>query len=311
MLKIIVAVATNGVIGRGDKLPFNLPADRRKFKDITLGHPVVMGSNTFRSLPKQFRPLPGRENIVLSRNPNAQMDNVTHVLWWKEILHRAETEDMFVIGGSRVYELALDHSDELFITRVHAEVEGDTFFPELDMSDWKLLSSEEHAQDEENEFAFTWEVYERIPRISPHNPFIEMRNCRTDEQRRAMKEILDAGVCPFCASNFHRWHKKPLLWSGDHWFVSENMWPYPGSKIHLVAFLKYHAEGPEDMSVAEFGELHTILVWAMKEYGIKGGGLYMRFGECLWTGGTVRHIHAHIAAKAELGGEAIKFYLGS
>jgi len=311
MLKIIAAVATNGVIGRDGKLPFKLRSDLQSFKDITGSCPVVMGSKTFESLPKHIRPLPGRENIVLTRNPNALMVDVTHVLWWEEILHRAETEDMFVIGGAKMYEVALDHCDELYITRVHAEIEGDVFFPPLDMSDWKLISSQDHAQDEDNEYAFTWEVYERIPRVSPHNPFIEMRNCRTGEQRKAMKEILDAGVCPFCASNFQRWHTKPILWSGDHWFVSENMWPYPGSKIHLVAFLKYHAEGPEDMSVAEFGELHTILNWAAKEYSIKGGGLYMRFGECLWTGGTVRHIHAHIAAKAELGGEAIRFYLGS
>ncbi|MFZ2769694.1 MAG: dihydrofolate reductase [Minisyncoccia bacterium] len=311
MLKIIVAVSENGVIGRGNDLPFNLPADRRRFRDITGSSPVVMGSNTFVSLPDRFRPLPGRENIVLTRNPNAKLDGVTFVLWWKEILHRAETEDMFVIGGAKIYKVALDHCDELYVTRVHAEVEGDVFFPELDMSDWKLLSSEEHAQDEDNEYAFTWEVYERIPRISPQSPFIEMRNCRTDEQVKAMKEILEAGVCPFCPENLARWHKKPILWTGNYWVVSENMWPYAGSKIHLVLFLKTHAEGVEKMPSGAFEELGTILRWASSKYEIPGGGFYMRFGECIWTGGTVRHIHAHIAAKQDLTGEAIRFYLGS
>lgn len=304
MLNIIAAVADNGVIGQKNGLPFRLKDDLKRFKEKTSGHPVVSGKTTYFSLPAKFRPLPGRENIVLTHHPETiEKERVTIATDFETVANRGKSEEIWIMGGAEVYRQALPFAQEMHLTRVHASVEGDVHFPEWDPEEWNLVSSERHEADEDNEFPFTWEKYVRRYR------FIEMANCRTGEQRRVMQEILDTGVCPFCPENLQRWHLKPILWSGKHWVVSENMWPYPNTRVHLMLFLKTHAEGPADMPEGAFEEILTVMRWAEKEFGIKGGGLYMRFGECLWTGGTVRHIHAHIAAKAALDTEPPKFYL--
>ncbi len=168
-LSLIVAAAENGVIGRDGDLPWRLPADLGRFKRLTVGHPIVMGRKTYESIG---RPLPGRVSIVLTRDAAwaAGNDTVLVATTLDQATRAASqangvsTDEAFVIGGGEIYRLALPHADRVHLTRVHTTVEGDATFPELDKSEWRLISSEKHPADEKNEHDCTFEVWERIER---------------------------------------------------------------------------------------------------------------------------------------------------
>jgi dihydrofolate reductase len=161
-LSLIVAFAENGVIGRRGELPWRLSADLQRFKSLTMGHAVLMGRKTFQSIG---RPLSGRRMIVVTRQDDYRAEGVEVVHSLKEGCRRAaeqgETE-VFVIGGAEIFRAALPNADQLYLTRVHATIDGDTFFPPLDSKTWRLVSSEPHAADAKNEYATTFEIYERI-----------------------------------------------------------------------------------------------------------------------------------------------------
>lgn len=154
MISIVVAIAENGAIGYKNDLLWHLPADLKQFKEMTTGHSIIMGSRTFRSLPKGA--LPNRRNIVLSRTqqdfPGAEWAASPEVAL--ELV--GEEAEAFVIGGAQVYEQMLPYTDKIYLTRVHADFpEADTFFPELDMSEWVELSRTEYPADEKNRYATT------------------------------------------------------------------------------------------------------------------------------------------------------------
>ncbi|MCE8174098.1 dihydrofolate reductase [Porphyromonas gingivalis] len=154
MISIVVAIAENGAIGYKNDLLWHLPADLKRFKEMTTGHSIIMGSRTFRSLPKGA--LPNRRNIVLSRTqqdfPGAEWAASPEVAL--ELV--GEEAEAFVIGGAQVYEQMLPYTDKIYLTRVHADFpEADTFFPELDMSEWVELSRTEYPADEINRYATT------------------------------------------------------------------------------------------------------------------------------------------------------------
>ena len=154
MISIVVAIAENGAIGYKNDLLWHLPADLKRFKKMTTGHSLIMGSRTFRSLPKGA--LPNRRNIVLSRTqqdfPGAEWAASPEVAL--ELV--GEEAEAFVIGGAQVYEQMLPYTDKIYLTRVHADFpEADTFFPELDMSEWVELSRTEYPADEKNRYATT------------------------------------------------------------------------------------------------------------------------------------------------------------
>jgi dihydrofolate reductase len=159
---ILAAVAENGVIGRGGKLPWHLSDDLRHFKELTMGHTIVMGRRTWESIG---RPLPGRQMVVVSRQPDyeaAGCQVVSSLDDALEIAGQIDDDETFAIGGAEIYRLALPRADRLYLTRVHAKVEGDTRFPELDASQWRLLESQRHEADEKNDYPFSFEVYRRI-----------------------------------------------------------------------------------------------------------------------------------------------------
>lgn len=132
-LSLIAAVAANGVIGRGNDLVWREPQDQRHFADTTRGHPVVMGRRTWESLPARFRPLPGRRNLVVSRNPAFEAPGAECVGSLAEALERvAEAPQVFVIGGAALYAEALPRADELILTEIGLALEGDTHFPTWD-----------------------------------------------------------------------------------------------------------------------------------------------------------------------------------
>ena len=129
-LSIVAAVARGGVIGRDNAIPWRIPEDARHFRLLTMGYPVVMGRRTWESLPDGYRPLPGRRNVVLSRDPGWHAKGAEHAGSLAEALRMLDgTRQVFVIGGADVYAAALPTADELLLTEIDADVEGDTLFP--------------------------------------------------------------------------------------------------------------------------------------------------------------------------------------
>jgi dihydrofolate reductase len=156
---LVVAVARNGVIGRDNQLPWKLPADLAYFKRVTMGHPIVMGRRTYESIAK---PLPGRENIVVTRKRDyvAPGCTVVHGLdaAWRAA---AGADEICVIGGTTLFEETLPIADRIHLTEVEAEVEGDTFFPALDRSEWLEHEVTHHAADARHTYPFRIVVLER------------------------------------------------------------------------------------------------------------------------------------------------------
>ena len=158
-LSCIVAVSENGVIGRDNCLPWKLSADLRRFKQLTTGHAIIMGRKTFDSIG---RPLPNRTSIVMTRDLDYAPTDVMVVHSLDEAVAAChDQEEAFVIGGEAVFREALPRTERLYLTRVHASVEGDAYFPEPDLTDWKLVQQERHLEDDKNNYAFTFQVHER------------------------------------------------------------------------------------------------------------------------------------------------------
>ncbi len=159
MLSIIAAIAHHGIIGSGNSLIWHISEDLRRFKAITLGHPIVMGRKTFDSLG---RALPGRTNVVITRQSDLQADGCTVVHSLDEALALfPEHEEIFVIGGGEIYAQALPRAQRLYLTEVDADYEGDTRFPDWDRSQWLLTEREEHPHGAQFPHPFTFLTYER------------------------------------------------------------------------------------------------------------------------------------------------------
>lgn len=159
MLCVVAALSENRVIGRNGRLPWHLPDDLKRFKALTMGFPILMGRRTYESIGK---PLPGRTSVVLSRNPDFAVEGVTVVKSWKEAL--AETKDaerVYAIGGAAVFRQALLDAQRLYLTVVHAVLDGDTFFPEVEETQWKVLEDDYHPADEKHGFPFSFRIYGR------------------------------------------------------------------------------------------------------------------------------------------------------
>ncbi len=165
-LALIVAMAENGVIGLNNQLPWYLPEDLKYFKHVTLGKPIVMGRKTFESIG---RPLPGRTNIVISRNHNwPAPEGVKLVASIEEAIELAEsiaiidgTEELMVIGGAQIYSAAFDRADTLYLTKVHSSVKGDAYFKGFVENDWALKSEQRFEAAGNNPYDYSFCVYER------------------------------------------------------------------------------------------------------------------------------------------------------
>src|SRR5690606_847240 len=143
-LSAIVAISNNNVIGKDNELPWYLPADLKYFKKITINHPVIMGRKSYEAIGN---PLPKRTNIVLTRDPYYLSSNILVAHSLEEAIALAydiDPEEAFIIGGAEIFEIAFPFLDRLYITEIHADFDGDTFFPEWDQSEWKLISEEAH-----------------------------------------------------------------------------------------------------------------------------------------------------------------------
>ena len=163
MLSLIAAVARNGVIGKDNQLLWHLPGDMRHFRETTRGKPVIMGRKTWESLPEAFRPLPGRHNIVVSRDPAYQASGATLAGSLADALRQAEAktnaEELFIIGGAELYRQALPLADRLYLTEIEQDFDGDVFFPEVQPQDWEEISRQPSQGTTGPLFSFA--VYQR------------------------------------------------------------------------------------------------------------------------------------------------------
>jgi len=165
MISQIVAVAKNRVIGKGNTLPWRLPDDMKFFKETTIGHHVVMGRKNYESIPAKFRPLPDRMNIILTRQKKYETiggGRISSSI--EEAIEFGKTcgKETFIIGGGEIYALAMPYTERLYITEINAEIDGDVFYPELDMSQWKEVSRVHHPIDEKHQYSFDFVIYDKI-----------------------------------------------------------------------------------------------------------------------------------------------------
>lgn len=159
MISLIAALGRNREIGFENKLLWRLPDDFKRFKELTLGHPVIMGRKTFESIGK---PLPDRKNIVITRAPQYQAEGCFLAHSFGEALALAENDsEIFVIGGAEIYTIALQEAGRMYLTYVDTEIDADTFFPDFLEEEWRVVSTEYHPADEKHAYGFTFKTLER------------------------------------------------------------------------------------------------------------------------------------------------------
>lgn len=162
-LAIVVAKASNNVIGNNNQLIWHLPADLKHFKEITSGHPIIMGRKTYESIG---RPLPNRRNIIISRNKKLRIEGCEVVNSLEDALKLvSEEKSVFIIGGANIYQQSMFLANTLYVTEVHQNFEGDAFFPEIDKNIWKETERHNHKPDEKNTIPYSFITYKKFKKI--------------------------------------------------------------------------------------------------------------------------------------------------
>ncbi|MFT3683093.1 MAG: dihydrofolate reductase [Ferruginibacter sp.] len=158
-ISLLVAAAENNAIGKNNQLLWHLPNDMKFFKNTTWGMPVIMGRKTFESVGK---PLPGRTNIVITRQADWQADNVVTATGITDAIKKAaatNAKEAFVIGGGEIYKEAMHLASIIYLTRVHAAFNGDTFFPAIHENEWELVSNDDFEADEKHQYAYSFQKW--------------------------------------------------------------------------------------------------------------------------------------------------------
>ena len=159
-LNLIVAMANNRVIGKDNQMPWHLPADLQHFKSVTMNHPILMGRKTFESIG---RPLPGRRNLVISRNPELAIDGTeTYTSIDDAVAACDDVEEIMIIGGSTLYQQTIDRADRLFLTFIDLDTDGDAHFPDWKHLDWQEVDREAHEPDDKNHYHYEFVTLNRI-----------------------------------------------------------------------------------------------------------------------------------------------------
>ena len=159
IISLIAAMSSNRVIGVNNTLPWKLSADLKRFKQLTMGHCLVMGRKTFESIG---RPLPGRTTIVVTRQDNFKSDGVIVAHSIDEALHAASGEEVFITGGADLYKQTINLANRIYLTVIEKEFQGDAFFPEFNPDDWKITFQEQHEPDDQSPYQFAFLNYDRI-----------------------------------------------------------------------------------------------------------------------------------------------------
>ena len=163
-ISLIVAVSKNQVIGKDNKLAWNLPDDMNYFSNMTQGHSVIMGRKNWESIPKKYRPLPNRKNIVITRNNNFKDKGAIVVNSIEKAIEKSrssEEEEIFIIGGGEIYNLGLDYVDKLYITEIYSDIDGNTYFPKWNTKNWLEISRMSHPKDDKHKFDFDYVIYKK------------------------------------------------------------------------------------------------------------------------------------------------------
>jgi dihydrofolate reductase len=162
IISVIVATANNLVIGKDNQIPWYLPADLKYFKKTTLNHHILMGRKVYESIGKA---LPKRTNVIITRNPFYIASNCITVHSLEEGIELAKAngeKELFIIGGGQIYDIAMPYADKLYWTTVDLDVEGDVYFPKINIENWRMISEENHEKDDKNEYNYSFLIFERI-----------------------------------------------------------------------------------------------------------------------------------------------------
>lgn len=160
MLTMIAAAAENNALGKDNDLVWHLPDDFKRFKRLTSGHHIIMGRKTFESFPKL---LPDRTHVIITRQEDYSPEGTIVVNSIEEAIRVSKLDEQaFIIGGGEIYKMGMEHAEKIELTRVHGEFDADTYFPEINEDEWKLVKEQFHEKDERHDHSFTYLTYERI-----------------------------------------------------------------------------------------------------------------------------------------------------
>lgn len=314
---IVVAMASNKVIGKDGKLPWHIPEDLKYFRNLTKGHPVIMGRKTFESILSRLggHPLSDRTNIVLSRyhDLNHWGKNVITASSFEDALDKASkapkiSDKVFVIGGESVYYQALPFATRMYITMLFRHFDGDAFFPEID-STWgspNIINDEAH--DSDDKIRYTFLEYSRHPeKAYPIKKVVDPTNARDEEYKEVITKIMAEGKCPFCPENF-KYHKEPILREMGDWFLTKASWPYENAEHHFLIIGKKHKENLDALFSFDMYVVLALAKHAVQDFKLEGGALTLRFGDTEYTGATVCHLHFHLIIPQK--GKTVNFPIG-
>ncbi|HEX8103985.1 MAG TPA: dihydrofolate reductase [Solirubrobacteraceae bacterium] len=287
-VSLVVAHSRNNCIGRGGELPWRLPSDLRRFREITMGGTVVMGRRTFESIPPAFRPLPGRRNLVLSRDPGYVVEGA-EVFSDLDAALAACGRDCFVIGGAAVFAEALPIADRIYATLVDSEVEGDTFMPALREDEWRCVAAEGPLLEDGHAITFR-------TLIRHQEPLYDEGAAREEDQRERMRRLDAAGVCVFCPPHAREEQPDPPARSGEHWYVTRNRYPYPGTAAHYLIIPHRHVTAFDELPDAAGAELWAMRRWLKERLAPLATATVERSGDMRLNGGSIAHLHTHFVA---------------
>lgn len=288
MISLIVAHSKNHVIGNKGDIPWHLPEDLKRFKKLTDGHAIIMGRKTFESIG---RPLPNRRNIVITRSDTYSHSGIEVAQSLDEALELARDDsEIFVIGGGEIYKQALTKANKVYATILDTEIEGDTYFPRLNLDDWALTNLEKHHNDEQK-ISYYYANYERRDK---QTKLYYIDAGRSLEQIFQMEDLETRGTCIFCEDHFKREHREPIEIETDHWIVTKNDYPYEHTELHLLYVPKQHVNTLSELSNAALQEIPELLVKIEKHYKLTSYAQFMRVGDFHYNGASVHHLHGHI-----------------
>lgn len=301
IISIIIAVSDNDVIGLGGDIPWVLSNDLRNFRRLTLGHKIIIGRKTHESILQRLgRPLDNRQTIVVTRQKGYSVPNhcqVVHSL--EEALKAARDEtEIFIIGGAEIYTQAMSYAHRMYITTVHIQSQGDTFWHKDDTITWKQVFSETHKRDAHNEHNYTFQILERkeLTKKTPKETYVDLKSARVAEQLKIMEVIDNEGFCPFCPEHYSKSELEPVVKQGKYWHIRKNRWPYKNTRTHFIIIHNKHVEKLFEVSPQATQELFKLIQWLEQEYRITSGAIGIRFGDITKNGATVRHLHAHFVS---------------
>jgi dihydrofolate reductase/diadenosine tetraphosphate (Ap4A) HIT family hydrolase len=297
VIALVVAHSRNRTIGRDGDMPWHLPSDLRRFREITTGGQVIMGRKTYESLPDAFRPLPGRRNMVLSGNPGYAAPGA-EVFGSLTAALEAVDGDCFVIGGGQTYREALPLADRVYATEIDADIEGDTTFPPLPPEQWTCVDPGDELSENGYDLAFRTYARSRL---------YDLDAARTEEQRAYMAGLEASGICIFCESYVQTHHAHPVEWTGEHWFVTRNAYPYAGAVAHYLVVPRRHVTSFADLPDAAGAELWAAKRWIRDRHPGLAFATVERSDDMRLNGGSVAHLHVHVVVLDDAPSATVRF----